>query len=118
MVRLSVAGLFMVSGIAAMLGIYGGTRRRVRKIFGPVVVIGLLTVLIYPFRDLLPAFIEPEGMQALLTDPGEFSLLPGFTGLALGSWRLDRRAVRFRRIVAASRTPRPQSGTRDRRGAP
>ena len=38
-VRLSVAGLFMVSGIAAFLGIYGGTRRRVRKIFLPVVVI-------------------------------------------------------------------------------
>ena len=29
-VRLSVAGLFMVSGIAAFLGIYGGTRRRLR----------------------------------------------------------------------------------------
>ena len=84
-VRLSVAGLFMVSGIAAFLGIYGGTRRRVRKIFLPVVVIMAATVLIYPFRDLLPPLIEPVGLQALLADPREFGLLPGFTGLALAA---------------------------------
>ncbi|MFV2063029.1 MAG: hypothetical protein ACC726_05885, partial [Chloroflexota bacterium] len=81
--RISVAGLFMVSGIAAIMGIYGGTRRRLRKIFAPVAVISLLTLLIYPIREMLPAFIEPEGMQALLAEPGEFALLPGFTGLAL-----------------------------------
>jgi len=81
--RISVAGLFMVSGIAAIMGIYGGTRRRLRRLFAPVAVIGLLTLLIYPIREMLPAFIEPEGMQALLAEPGEFALLPGFTGLAL-----------------------------------
>lgn len=84
-VRISVAGLFMVSGIAALMGIYGGTRRRVRQIFLPVAVITLLTLIVYPFRSSLPALIEPEGMQALLAEPGEFGLLPGFTGLALAS---------------------------------
>ncbi|HZW00438.1 MAG TPA: sensor histidine kinase [Candidatus Deferrimicrobium sp.] len=84
-VRLSVAGLFMMSGIAAFLGIYGGTRRRVRKIFLPVVVITAATVVIYPFRDLLPPLIEPIGLQALVADPREFGLLPGFTGVAMAA---------------------------------
>ena len=84
-VRISVSALFMVSGIAAMLGIYGGTRRRVRRLFVPVIVIGIGTLLIYPLRDLLPAFIEPEGIEALLAEPGQFGLLPGFTGLALAT---------------------------------
>ena len=47
--------------------------------------IALLALLIYPVRDMLPAFIEPEGMQALLAEPGEFGLVPGFTALALAS---------------------------------
>jgi signal transduction histidine kinase len=82
-VRLSVSVLFMVSGVAALLGIYGGTRRRVRKVFLPVAVIGLGTIVIYPVRDLLPPLIEEVGLQALLAEPSEFGLLPGFTGLAL-----------------------------------
>jgi two-component system sensor histidine kinase UhpB len=84
-VRLSVAGLFMVSGIAAFMSIYGGTRRRVRKIFLPVAVITLGAVLVYPFRDLLPPLIEPVGLQALLADPTEFGILPGITWLALAA---------------------------------
>ena len=84
-VRLSVAGLFMGSGIAAFLGIYGGTRRRVRRIFMPVLVIAVATVIVYPFRDLLPPLIEPIGLQALVADPREFGLLPGFTGVAMAA---------------------------------
>jgi signal transduction histidine kinase len=84
-VRLSVAGLFMVSGIAAFMSIYGGGRRRVRKIFLPVAVIGLGAILIYPFRDLLPPLIEPIGLQALLADPTQFGILPGITWLAIGA---------------------------------
>ena len=49
----------------------------------PVVVIAVATVVVYPFRDLLPPLIEPEGLEALLAEPGDFALLPGFTGLAL-----------------------------------
>ncbi len=82
-VRMSVSGLLMVSGVAALMGIYGGARRRVRIIFLPVLVIAALTIVIYPFRELLPPLIEPQGMEALLAEPGEFALLPGFTGLAL-----------------------------------
>ena len=84
-VRISVSGLFMVSGIAALLGIYGGTRRRLRQIFLPVAAITVLALLVYPVRELLPALIEPEGLQALLAEPVEFGLLPGFTGLALAA---------------------------------
>jgi len=73
----------MLSGIAALAGVYGGTKRRVRQLFGPVAVIGLVTLVVYPLRDLLPPLIEPIGLQALLAEPGEFALLPGFTGLAL-----------------------------------
>jgi signal transduction histidine kinase len=65
------------------LGIYGGARRRVRIVFLPVLVIAAATILVYPFRDLLPPLIEAEGLAALLAEPGEFALLPGFTGLAL-----------------------------------
>ncbi len=84
-VRISVSGLFMVSGIAAVMGIYGGTRRRVRQIFLPVAAIALVAVLVYPVRHALPPLIEPEGLVALLAEVGEFGLLPGFTGLALAT---------------------------------
>lgn len=85
-VRISVAGLFMVSGIVAFMGVYGGTRRRVRRLFLPVAAIALVTFVVYPFRDLLPPLIEPIGMATLLApDLGEFGVLPGFTGLALAT---------------------------------
>ena len=45
-VRMSVSGLLMVSGVAALMGIYGGARRRVRIVFLPVVVIGAATMLV------------------------------------------------------------------------
>ncbi len=82
-VRMSVSGLLMVSGVAAIMGIYGGARRRFRTVFLPVLVIAVATVVVYPFRDWLPPLIEPQGMEALLAEPGDFALLPGFTGLAL-----------------------------------
>jgi signal transduction histidine kinase len=83
-VRVSVAGLFMVSGIVALLGIFGGARRRFRMVFLPVIAIAVPTIVIYPLRELLPPLIQGEGLQALLLDdPGAYSLLPGFTGLAL-----------------------------------
>jgi signal transduction histidine kinase len=82
-VRMSVSGLLMVSGVAALMGVYGGARRRVRIVFLPVLVIAIATVVVYPIRDWLPPLIEPKGMEALLAQPGEFALLPGFTGLAL-----------------------------------
>jgi len=84
-VRMSVSALFMISGIAAIMGIYGGTRRRVRHIFLPVAAITLLTIVSYPFRQHLPPLIGDPGLQALLADPGEFGLLPGFTGLHLAT---------------------------------
>ena len=82
-VRISVSGLLMVSGVAALMGIYGGARRRVRIVFLPVLVIAAATIVAYPFREFLPPLIEAEGLAALLAEPGEFALLPGFTGLAL-----------------------------------
>lgn len=83
MVRMSVSGLLMISGVVALMGIYGGARRRIRKVFLPVLVIVVAAIVVYPFRDLLLPLIEPQGMEALLAEPGEFALLPGFTGLAL-----------------------------------
>ncbi len=82
-VRISVSVLFMVSGIAALMSIYGGSRRRFRAVFLPVMAIAAVTMVIYPFRQLLPDLIEPSGLAALLADPNEFSVLPGFTGVAL-----------------------------------
>jgi signal transduction histidine kinase len=84
-VRMAVAGLFMVSGIAAIMGIYGGTRRRVRRIFLPIVFIGLATIVVFPLRDLVPPLIEGIGLQAMLADPGDVGLLPGSTALALAT---------------------------------
>jgi signal transduction histidine kinase len=83
-VRTGIAGLFMLSGIAAFMGVYGGTRRRVRNIFLPVVVIGLLAIFLYPIRDLLPPLIEEAGIQVMLSpDQADMGILPGITGLAL-----------------------------------
>ena len=84
-VRMSVSGILMVSGVAAVMGIYGGTKRRFRTVFLPVGAIVLVTVVAFPFRDYLPALIEEVGLAALLSDPGEFALLPGFTALALAT---------------------------------
>jgi signal transduction histidine kinase len=82
-VRMSVSGLLAVSGVAAIMGIYGGARRRVRIVLLPVIVITVATIVVYPFREWLPPLIEPEGLTALLAELGDFALLPGFTGLAL-----------------------------------
>ncbi len=84
-VRLGVSGVLMVSGMAAIMGIYGGTRRRFRTVFVPVIGITAVTLLVYPFRHLLPNLIEPQGLEALVKAPSEFPLLPGFTGLALAT---------------------------------
>jgi signal transduction histidine kinase len=84
-VRMSVSGIFMASGIAAIMGVYGGAKRRFRVVFLPVLAIALVTVLAFPLRDLLPALLAPEGLAALLSEPGDFALLPGFTGLALAT---------------------------------
>jgi signal transduction histidine kinase len=82
-VRLSVSGLLMTSGIAAIMGVYGGARRRFRKVLLPVLVIALVAIAAYPLREYLPPLIEAGGLAALLSEPGEFALLPGLTGLAL-----------------------------------
>jgi signal transduction histidine kinase len=82
-VRMSVSGLLMASGVAALMGVYGGAKRRFRMVFMPVLVIATATIVVYPFREWLPSLIEPQGLAALLAEPGEFALLPGFTGLAL-----------------------------------
>ncbi len=84
-VRMSVSGIFMLSGIAAIMSIYGGARRRFRTVFLPVLAIALVTIVAFPFRDRLPALIGAEGLAALLAEPGEFALLPGFTSLALAT---------------------------------
>lgn len=84
-VRLSVSGVLMVSGIAAIMGVYGGTRRRFRTAFLPVAALVLLTMVVYPLRGFLPDLIEPQGLAALSAEPGEFALLPGFTSLALAT---------------------------------
>ncbi len=83
LVRISVSGLFMMSAVAAFMGIYGGSKRRFRMVFLPVAVIVGITLVVYPFRDLLPDLIEASGLAALLAEPGEFGVLPGFTGVAL-----------------------------------
>jgi signal transduction histidine kinase len=86
--RIAVAGLFMLSGVAALQGIYGRARRRIRRIFVPAVFVGAVTLLLYlvriPFPDLLPAYIEPEGIQALLARTTDLVILPGVTVVALG----------------------------------
>ena len=83
--RVSVSGVLLMSSIAAIRGIYGGTKRRFRTVFLPVAVIAAATIFIYPLRDLLPELIEPAGLAAIVTPelPNEMAVLPGFTGLAL-----------------------------------
>ena len=86
--RIAVAGLFMVSGVAALRGIYGRARRRTRRIFVPAAIVVAVTIVLYliriPFPDVLPALIEPEGIQALLAGTTDIPILPGVTPLAFG----------------------------------
>ena len=48
--RIVVAGLFLASGVAALRGIYGRARRPTRRIFVPAAMVGIVTLLLYPFR--------------------------------------------------------------------
>ncbi len=73
----------MVSGVAAIAGIYGGKRRRFRIAMLPTLAIALMTVAAYVVRDWLPDLIEPEGLAALLQEHIDVPFLPGVTGLAL-----------------------------------
>jgi signal transduction histidine kinase len=48
------------------------------------VVIGVATIVVYPFRSFLPPLIGPEGLLVLASEPGgDVAFLPGFTWLAL-----------------------------------
>jgi signal transduction histidine kinase len=82
--RVAVAGLFLASGIAAMRGIYGRARRRIRRIFVPAGIVAVVALVLYALRDRLPAFIESEGIQALLQGTADVPLVPGVTPLAVG----------------------------------
>jgi signal transduction histidine kinase len=81
--RIGVGALFLASGVVAYRDIHGGPVRSLRRLFAPVGVILLLTVFLYPIRELLPPLIETAGIEALLADPGGISVVPGITGFAI-----------------------------------
>ena len=83
--RVSVSGVLLMSSIAAIRGIYGGTKRRFRTVFLPVAVIAAARDLHLPLAGPAAELIEPAGLAAIVTPelPNEMAVLPGFTGLAL-----------------------------------
>ena len=77
------AVLFAIGGLAAM----GTARRRPpsvrRTLLVPVVGLSLLTIVLYPLRELLPAIIDEDGMQSLIQDPQGTGPLAGVTWLGI-----------------------------------
>jgi signal transduction histidine kinase len=68
-----------------------------RVLFGPIVALGVLVVVLYPIRDMLPPLIEESGLEALLADPHTTGRLPGVTALAV----LLSAVAAFALVVAA-----------------
>jgi signal transduction histidine kinase len=82
-VRVAVVVLFVVSGVAAVRGAHGAGASPVRRLLAPIGVILLLTILLYPARDLLPPLLDAAGVEALLADAADVFALPGITNIAM-----------------------------------
>jgi signal transduction histidine kinase len=80
--RVAVAGLLLVGGLIALRPM----RRPpdvARVLFLPIIALSALALVLYPLRELLPAFIDPVGIQALIEEPRISGALPGVTPVAL-----------------------------------
>ncbi|HSH21101.1 MAG TPA: sensor histidine kinase [Candidatus Caenarcaniphilales bacterium] len=80
--RVLTAALFVAGAIAAFRPLRTPPRVS-RVLLLPIVALSALTLVLYPLRDFLPAFIDVEGIQTLIEEPRIAGALPGATPVAL-----------------------------------
>jgi signal transduction histidine kinase len=85
-----LAGIILLVGGAAAIGLVTRQPRVRRTLLTPVAVVTIVTVVLYlvreqveNFDELVPAFIGPLGIQQLITEPRISGALPDLTGIAL-----------------------------------
>ncbi|CAN5698740.1 hypothetical protein BH18CHL1_BH18CHL1_06270 [soil metagenome] len=91
-VRLVAAALFMIGAAAAVRALNGRPAAARRLVLAPPITIGLLAVILYSIRDVLPPLIGDAGIEALLIAeprfarplPGSSPLLVSAGGLTVG----------------------------------
>ena len=88
--RVVAAGLLVVGGVAALSTLRPPPRVR-RTLLLPVVAVTVVTVALFALRErlpafsgLLPPFVSPEGILALIEEPSRAGALAGMTPIALG----------------------------------
>lgn len=91
-VHLVAAALFMLGAASALRSLHGRPTSARRLILTPAIAVGVLAVILYPVRDLLPPLIGDAGIQALIEDPQTAAPLPGVTPLLIS---LDGLTVGF-----------------------
>ncbi|CAN5762425.1 hypothetical protein BH24CHL6_BH24CHL6_12580 [soil metagenome] len=80
--RIAAAGLLVVGGLAALNLIRRVPRTR-QTLLLPALAVSAVGVVLLPLADLLPPFIGPEGIQALLGETRAARLVPGVTLLGI-----------------------------------
>ncbi|MDQ3937695.1 MAG: sensor histidine kinase [Chloroflexota bacterium] len=80
--RIAAASLLLLGGIAALNAVRRPPRTR-RILLLPVATVSVLAVMLWLARDLLPPYVGPEGIQALIEEPRTARALPGMTPIAI-----------------------------------
>jgi signal transduction histidine kinase len=80
--RVIAAALLLAGGLAAMRGLPAPSDVR-RTLLLPIIAISALALILFPLRDLLPAFVDAEGIQMLIEEPRIAGALPGVTPIAM-----------------------------------
>jgi signal transduction histidine kinase len=80
--RVAAAGLLLAGGLAA-LGMIRPKANVASVLLLPIVVVSAVALVLYPVRDILPPFVDAEGIQMLIEEPRITGALPGVTPIAL-----------------------------------
>ena len=82
-VRSVSAILFLLAAIAAIRRMRTGTVRPRTVILVPIAVVAIITVVLFPVRDMLPPLIDAEGIRQVVADSDGTARLIGITPLAV-----------------------------------
>ena len=77
------ATLFTLGGLTALRG-PGQIPPSVRRtLLVPVLAMSVVAAVLFPLSDLLPPVVYPEGLEAVIAEPGGHGIMPGITPLAI-----------------------------------
>lgn len=82
--RLLTGILFLLAGVAAVRRIRQRASRPRMVLLAPIALVVGITLILYPFSDVLPPLIDDDGIRALLPDAAASGRLHGITPLAIG----------------------------------